>query len=1539
MNAINAHHDDKMKNLEQKINGKIDYVCCDLEKQIEHVEQKIYIDREKIVEMDKKILQVQKSTKTLFKLFERSHNWLRSKSHAYYDWHLNPYASTIHWVTLAVIFLITLFLTGYQLGFFGGHKPASMAAAGIPKMINYQGKLTDLNNIPKPDGPYDMKFSIYDSLTGGSRLWTCAGTTGSPTAVSVAVTNGIFSAMLGVGGDCTNALDLDFNTDAYYLGVTVGTDSEMADRKRIGAVGYAYNSDTVDGKHETDFALLTGRSGGQTLIGGTAANDDLTLEGTSNGTKTTSYVILQPTAGLVGIGSTAPSTLLQLGTSGTIAGVLSMAGGTSGLITLQTAAEAGTWSLTLPTSAGTDGYVLKTDGSGVTAWVEQTGGAGYWTDGGNYLYPTAYESIRAYDSGGTDYIDIAHDGTDAIISFANTTALNINIGVIDLSAQTVDVTLNSAVDALNFDSNTLSIDASNNRVGIGTASPFQTLEVIGTGKFSSDNINSFQVSKADGTYVMNVDTTNSYVGIGDGTNVDYFNNTGSDQNFVVPTGVTSITVKVWGAGGGGGANSSPGGGGGYATATLDVTPGETLTIMVGTGGQYRSGGAGRGPTVYGGGGNTGVNGYGGQGGGRSAIKRSSTELITAGGGGGAGWDISGDWGGGGGGSVGQDANNGANGGKGGTQSAGGAGGGSAEAGSAYQGGTCTDGDGGGGGGGGGGYYGGGAGTGGGNGGGGGGGSAFVPAGGSTLSGSGATPGNNSDSDRGTAATGGPVGTNGYSGRVVISYAGGLAKNTLDVFGSIAAGSYAGINTSPNNGLVISGNVGIGTYSPSTLLQLGTAGSTAGVLSMAGGTSGLITLQTAAAAGTWTMTLPSSAGTNGYVLQTDGSGITSWVALSANAWTDGGTYLYPTNRESVRVYDSGGTDYIDIAHNGTDALMTFANTGLLNIDSNTLVVDVANNRVGIGAASPAATLDIATTNTAYDTTARVARITNSNASGQSPFDYYINGTLRARTRADYGGNFTLMANGGYFSFLSGGDSGVGTEVVRILANGNFGIGTTSPSTLLQLGNSGTKKGVMSFAGNTSGLVTVQPAAVAGTWSLTLPASAGTNGYLLQTDGSGITSWVANTSSGWTDDGTVVRLTTSTDSVGIGTTGPDRKLDILDASNPQIRLTQADNSIYTEFLSDSNGILGIRPTGGITKIHSDGSGADNDWFQVQVGVNTSATELSAWHDGTKTGRIGLYTSSPSRILDIYDSTNPQYRITQSTDTNYAEFLIDSNGIYHVRSSGGITRFYSDGNEWDNDWLQVQTGINTSNITLTAYHDGSASGQIGIHSTDPDRRLDVLDSDYPQLRLTRTDGTVYTDFETSSSGNLVVTPSNSSTPAIRLNLGGSDYLDIVGNNDNTGNFGLMPYRDDSLVGKVGIGTTSPSAMFSVGSSSQFQVDSSGNIIKIRNVTYSWPSSQGAANTYLKNDGSGNLSWASDMITSSYAGECTASTTTPGGSAECTITDAKYLMISGFDSGADAQHTCAVHFQGNVGGTAHGYAWLGGGGTVSSCTFIGFK
>lgn len=65
--------------------------------------------------------------------------------------------------------------------------------------------------------------------------------------------------------------------------------------------------------------------------------------------------------------------------------------------------------------------------------------------------------------------------------------------------------------------------------------------------------------------------------------------TGADQAFVVPTSVTQINVKAWGAGSGGSISvplniGAPGGSGAYVAGVLSTTPGSQYTVMVGQGG-------------------------------------------------------------------------------------------------------------------------------------------------------------------------------------------------------------------------------------------------------------------------------------------------------------------------------------------------------------------------------------------------------------------------------------------------------------------------------------------------------------------------------------------------------------------------------------------------------------------------------------------------------------------------------------------------------------------------------------------------------------------------------------------------------------------------------------------------------------------------------------------------------------------------------------------------------------------------------------------
>lgn len=161
----------------------------------------------------------------------------------------------------------------------------SNASADILQQINYQGKLTDTSNISVPNGNYDIVFKIYDASAGGNLLWTGTHTTANGNPVTI--TSGIFSVLLGSGTN--NTLNLDFSTDTYYLGVTVGGDSEMTPRKRIGSVPQAFNAKNLKSNgyiNITGTPTGTNVSQGTVYINPTSATANQTLLGIAlNGTQ------------------------------------------------------------------------------------------------------------------------------------------------------------------------------------------------------------------------------------------------------------------------------------------------------------------------------------------------------------------------------------------------------------------------------------------------------------------------------------------------------------------------------------------------------------------------------------------------------------------------------------------------------------------------------------------------------------------------------------------------------------------------------------------------------------------------------------------------------------------------------------------------------------------------------------------------------------------------------------------------------------------------------------------------------------------------------------------------------------------------------------------------------------------------------------------------------------------------------------------------------------------------------------------------------
>jgi hypothetical protein len=116
-----------------------------------------------------------------------------------------------------------------------------MVPAQVPRTISYQGILSDSSGSPKPDGPYNITFRLYDVGSGGIELWS--------ETKSVQLHDGIFSTLLG---DSTPfSLSLTFDVQ-YWLSVQIGAEPELTPRARLSTAPYSFRSAYADNAH---FAL------------------------------------------------------------------------------------------------------------------------------------------------------------------------------------------------------------------------------------------------------------------------------------------------------------------------------------------------------------------------------------------------------------------------------------------------------------------------------------------------------------------------------------------------------------------------------------------------------------------------------------------------------------------------------------------------------------------------------------------------------------------------------------------------------------------------------------------------------------------------------------------------------------------------------------------------------------------------------------------------------------------------------------------------------------------------------------------------------------------------------------------------------------------------------------------------------------------------------------------------------------------------------------------------------------------------------------
>lgn len=452
-----------------------------------------------------------------------------------------------------------------------------------------------------------------------------------------------------------------------------------------------------------------------------------------------------------------------------------------------------------------------------------------------------------------------------------------------------------------------------------------------------------------------------------------------------------------------------------------------------------------------------------------------------------------------------------------------------------------------------------------------------------------------------------------------------------------------------------GNVGIKTTSPGALLQLGTAGASLGTMRLTGNTSGYIQIQPAAAAGSWTMTLPPNAGTSGYVLQTDGAGVTSWVAQSGGGGSSSGT--------------AGHIQY----SNGSSGFSS---------DSNKFFWDATNDRLGIGTNTPSKELQIYGGNPAL-------ALTNTTFTDLRLFTDSSGGTL------DAGGGAMVFNTGASVGFAN-------AERMRILQTGEVGIGTSAPSAQMDIS-----------ATNSNGTLRVYDrTATTGVTRTIVRAGAGqstTNLLEIQDTGGAVTGFV-NSAGYWLQPGTPTAATYQAATTNYVDSAVSSAGGAYLKKDGSVALTgtwgagnQAINNVSTLSVGSSTA-----PTGGVAYFNGNvGIGTTSPSEKLHVVGNIIIPSGSTIKSVTGGDLLGFDGANVNLSPGNYD-----WRIGHPTDTNQVPRIMSA-GAYGSKiitfSMNGVDRLRIDAS--GNVGIGTTTPATTLNISKADTNTGGVTHPLFI------------------------------------------------------------------------------------------------------------------------------------------------------------------------------------------------------------------------------------